>query len=147
MKKQTIWKSLFVLSGISFILLSILAFHVYEVTKPPSGNFQKQTQLSRIDFDCSLTDPMVSKVKRTIKNQEGVHHVYCNSQDGIAVFSHTDLFTKSEQLLTSLKQNGFDRVHRYAPDVDTKTGNCPMILKESWLVRWGEKIHNLFSYI
>jgi len=84
MKKYIIWKAVFVLIGISFTLLSILALHVYQVTQA-SDNSHKQVQLSRIDFDCSLTDQMVKKVKKKLRSQKGVRHVYCNAQDGIAV--------------------------------------------------------------
>lgn len=144
MKKKKIIKVTMYSLGALLALFIVLVVHIIAVTKP-SDNTHVNWQLSRIDFEESLSDTESKEVLKAIKSIDGIKNTYVNSSQGTLVYSYkagsmsnADVYNKFTKLVA------IPAKPYVAPSIDEASG-CPVLDESSLTYRFTTFVHNTFK--
>lgn len=125
MKKRK-WKKVLLISLSTFVILStVLAVHIYMVTKPKAPTANTKI-MARLDFKQAINKTDADKITGWLYAQKGVDRVLCNEKSGIAVFTYYPVKTDADVLTTELKNDLHYSVVRYKPSAEELQGGCPV---------------------
>lgn len=125
MKRRTIVLTLKIAGSIVALLAIVLCVHIYQVTRPPVAN-ESTLSMARIDFKQDLDKEDSVKITTWLYKQQGVEHVYCNTETKTAVFSFYPVKTNATELTKSLAMNLDYRAERFMPSAAAMKGGCPV---------------------
>lgn len=120
------WKKLLISAGVLLLAATtVLAVHIYQVTRPQITDAERIV-MARVDFqqDISLDD--ANKITEWLYANKGVHHVLCNAETNIAVFTFYPEQTDANNIIADLKKAGNYKAERYLPSTAAMKTGCPV---------------------
>ena len=138
MKSGLIRKIVIGISSVFFLLVLVLAVHIYVVTRPKITD-PNTLVMARMDIKQPIQQKDAEKITAWLYRQKGIDHVLCNPQSDILVFTYYPAKADPNSLTAQLQNSLGYRVSRYIPNAeDLKTG-CP--------VGSQSKVYQLYSYL
>src|SRR5678816_2120534 len=98
MKKHKFKKILWISLSIVAMLASVLAVHIYMVTRPKAPTAHTKI-LARFDFKLPIDKTDANTVTAWLYKQKGVDHVLCNEKSGIVVFTFYPVKANADNIL------------------------------------------------
>lgn len=125
MKRKTIFKILEFTGALLLVAATVLAVHIYQVTRPPKAN-ASTVAIARINFDQSLSTADSVKITNWLYQQKGVGYALCNLESKIAVFSFHPVQANATVLAQNLASDLHYKAKRYLPTPEQMKGGCPV---------------------
>lgn len=116
-----------VLIGAGILLFSaatVLAVHIYQVTRPKITDAQRVV-MARVDFKQDIDSAEAHVITNWLYSQKGVEHVLCNPETNIAVFTFYPVQANANDIIEDLKLAGNYKAERYMPDASAMQKGCP----------------------
>lgn len=125
MKRKIISQILLLLAALSFVFITVLAVHIYQVTRP--GKIDASTiAMARVDFSENLSKEDSIKITSWLYKQNGVEYVLCNPVHKIAVFSFKPLSVNATDIAQNLAKELNYKAERYLPSEEELKAGCPV---------------------
>jgi len=126
--------------AVTSILILTLAIHIYIVTKPEVD--EKTIVLARVDIKNDISEADAGRITDWLYRQEGVDHVFCNSESNIVVFTFYPIKADANKIAAGLSNAfGYD-AKRYLPSEQEMANGCPAFAK-SWSSRIALIVKNI----
>lgn len=125
MKKNKLKKILWISLSTFLLLASVLALHIYIVTRPKAP-VETTKAMARFDFKQPINKTDADKITAWLYSNNGVDHVLCNDKSGIAVFTYYPVKTNADKLLQQMANDLHYNVNRYTPSKEEMTSGCPV---------------------
>ncbi len=130
------------ITGIIFLsLVSILALHIYIVTRPKVYDPHSRV-MARVDIHQNITAAQATAISTWLYRQQGVDHVLCNPETDIVVFTFFPARTSADLLVKNLKSALHLQAVRYVPSQKDLSMSCPMNLSPGT-----SKVYNFLKQI
>lgn len=139
MKKHSVKKILFISLCSVVFLACVLAVHIYLVTRPKAPDNTTKI-MARFDFKQRIDKTDAAKITSWLYSKNGVDHVLCNDQSGIAVFTYYPVKTNADVLLQQMKNDLHYSATRFMPSKEEMASGCPAAAGSIT-----SKIYNSFS--
>lgn len=131
MKKPIIIRVLLSILGSIVIMMGVLAFHVYEVTKR-KNDFRDYRQLSRIDFTSPLDTSEALTIRNQIASVKGVEAVYVNPSQKNAVFTYDNRIVSAAEVLALVRKQPAYGAKLYLVSNSEVGKGCPVVNPNSF---------------
>jgi len=138
MKSRLVRKIAIGISSVFFLLVMILAVHIYIVTRPKAIDTNALV-MARIDIKQSIKQSDAEKITAWLYRQKGIHHVLCNPQSDIVVFTYYPAKADANRITTQLQNSLGYQASRYLPNAEE--------LKTGCLVGSQSKAYQLYTYL
>jgi hypothetical protein len=126
MKKGLLKKILLSTSGVFFLLVAVLAIHIYIVTRPKAPTANTRI-MARIDIKQPISQGDADKITTWLYQQKGIDHVLCNPKTEIVVFTFFPIKTTGDQIVKDFKSSfSYNKAQRYIPTEEELKGGCPV---------------------
>lgn len=136
--KRKHWKILLVSVGSTFLLLTtILAIHIYMVTRPKPSQDPRLRQLARLDVISDIDSTDVPKLQSIVAKMEGVRTVKYAANESAVIFEFDPSKQNTEAVAESLSQNGYT-VQKFKVSSSQMNKGCPVMDKSSISYRLGK---------
>jgi hypothetical protein len=125
MKKGFLKKILLSTLGLFFLLVTVLASHIYIVTrhKPPNA---KTRAMARIDIRQPISQQESDKITAWLYQQKGIDHVMVNPKTQIVVFTFFPVKVNGNEVVNDFKSRfNYAQAIRYIPTEEELKGGCP----------------------
>jgi hypothetical protein len=139
MKNKRIKKIALISSGITLILVGVLAVHIYLVTRPQNSEATRIV-MARIDFKQDIDDKDASAITEWLYTQQGVNHVLCNPETNIAIFTFLPSINNADDIVASLSKSTGYVGQRFMPNEKELMGGCPVAMGS-----WTSKVSGFFG--
>ncbi len=140
--KKFIKRSL-VISGFTLLLLlTILCVHVYMATRPHAPD-PDAVAMARIDVKQVITQADADKITACLYQQNGIDHVLCNPQTGVAVFTYYPAKTTADLIINAFKSQSDYKITRFIPSAADLAKGCPAMSNHSLTY----KVYSFFKHI
>jgi hypothetical protein len=125
MKKGLLRKILLSSLGVFFLLVAVLATHIYIVTRPKTPGTNTRV-MARIDIRQPLSQQESDKITAWLYQQKGIDHVMVNPKTEIAVFTFFPVKTNADEIVKDFRSSlHYTKATRYIPtEAELKSG-CP----------------------
>lgn len=145
-KKTVIIIKKILLAGLSvfLILTTVLAVHIYQVTRPGTELVNANLEMARIDFHSPIDSTSAHRVKSLTRSIEGVKHVYFNIPDGIMVYGFSSDITNGQEVFEKIMAQSRLKGERYEVSEEQLASSCPVINKSSLTYKIGNAFERLF---
>lgn len=125
MKKGLVKKILLSSLGGFFLLVAVLAIHVYIVRRPKAPTANTRI-MARIDIKQPITQDEAGKITTWLYQQKGIDHVLCNPKTEIVVFTFFPIKTSGDQIVKDFKASfSYAQAKRYVPTEEELKSGCP----------------------
>lgn len=125
MKRKVVFNILKIAGGLMLIAITVLAVHIYQVTRPPKAD-ASTVAIARINFDQSLSTADSVKITNWLYQQKGVDYALCNLENKIAVFSFHPVQSNATVLAQNLANDLHYKAERYQPTLEQINSGCPV---------------------
>jgi hypothetical protein len=125
MKKHKFKKILWISLSIVAMLASVLAVHIYMVTRPKAPTARTKI-MARFDFKQPIDKTDANTVTAWLYNQKGVDHVLCNEKSGIVVFTFYPVNANADNILMKMCSTLNYGAVRYLPGKEALQRGCPV---------------------
>lgn len=120
------WKKLLISAGVLLLAATtVLAVHIYQVTRPQITDAERIV-MARVDFQQDISPDDANKITEWLYANKGVHHVLCNAETNIAVFTFYPAQTDANNIIADLKKVGNYKAERYLPSATAMKSGCPV---------------------
>ena len=118
-KKVAIWSI-----SIFFVLVAVLAVHIYVVTRHKATASTRI--MARIDIKQPITPADASKITTWFYQQQGVDHVLVNPTSDIVIFTYSPLKNNANELAQNFKSTfSYENSRRFMPTEEEMDKSCP----------------------
>ncbi len=140
MKKRKIKNILLYTFSTLFILIVILAVHIYMVYRP---KITPNTRvMARIDIKQPINQADANHISTWLAHEKGVDHYLVNPQTGIVVFTFYPIKNSGNQIVEDFKTNFNYKANRFLPTAENLKHSCPVAASS-----YTYKIYKLISQI
>lgn len=142
------WIKISLISSVSvvFVLVAILAVHIYMVTGNGPKNPTANWQLGKIDFEQPLDSIQKVEAKKAIWSVNGVKQAVFHPEGKNVVFAiNTDGNLTQNKVYTTFREKIDFQATLFQPSSDQLVGSCPVIDEESITYKLGAYFQNLFA--
>lgn len=134
MKKPIIIRILLSILGCIVIMVGVLAYHIYEVTKR-KNDFRDYRQLSRIDFSIPIDTLQALTIRNQIASVQGVEAVYVNASQQNVVFTYDNRIVSAAEVLALVRKQPSYGAKLYLVSNSDVGKGCPVIDPNSFSYR------------
>jgi hypothetical protein len=118
-------KILLTISVMIGLLATLLAVHIYWVTRPHAD--ARARAMVRIDLHQSISSTDADSIKAWLYRQKGVDRVLVNPRSAIAVFTFAPVVANANEIVRAFKASlPYKRSERYLPGGGQQNKRCPM---------------------
>ncbi len=120
------WKKLLISVGVLLLAgTTVLAVHIYQVTRPQITDAERIV-MARVDFQQDISADDATKITEWLYANKGIHHVLCNAETNIAVFTFYPAQADANNIIADLKKAGNYKAERYLPSAAAMKSGCPV---------------------
>lgn len=126
MKKALLRKVFLSALGIFFLLVAVLAIHIYIVTRPkvPGANTRV---MARIDIRQPIDQQDENKITAWLYQQKGIDHVMINPKTEIIVFTFFPVKANADKIVEDFRSSlHYKKATRYVPTEEELKSGCPV---------------------
>ena len=146
MNKKLIKRFLTAVFLLVFLLVTVLAVHIYMVSRPETNSTGIRKQLSRIDFATVPMDSLTAtQVVKAIEEIPEVLSYYLNEETGAMAYSVEAGENRAQLAFEAFMSKGDFDAKRYIPSPESIANGCPVIEKKSLTYKLGKFFQDLFS--
>ncbi len=125
MKKGLLRKILLSSLAVFFLLVGVLAVHIYIVTRPKAPGPNTRV-MARIDIRQPVSQQESDKITAWLYQQKGVDHVMVNPKTEIVVFTFFPVKADANTIVKNFKSTlNYSNAKRYIPTEAELKGGCP----------------------
>lgn len=132
MKKKT-FKKMFIVASLTFVLLlTVLAVHIYWVTRNSAPDATTKV-MARMDLKQTVSSDESDAITNWLYQQKGVDHVLCNPTTKIVVFTFSPVKNNGNDIVKKFNQSFHFSASRYIPTEEELQSGCPVAKKIRFL--------------
>ncbi|MGN6619347.1 MAG: hypothetical protein ACTHJ5_19380 [Ilyomonas sp.] len=142
MKKKT-FKKMFIVASLTFVLLlTVLAVHIYWVTRNTAPDATTRV-MARMDLKQTVSLDESNAITNWLYQQKGIDHVLCNPATKIVVFTFSPVQSNANDIVKKFNQSFHVSANRYIPTEEELQNGCP-VAKTSTSYKIVQYVKNLF---
>ena len=128
MKKKILKRVLLATGGLLVILSTVLAVHIYKVTRPGKAD-ASTISMARIDFKQDITNEDAAKITNWFMQQNGISQFKCSPENKNAVFTFYPVKVDATALVETFAQKLHYNAVRFMPSKSEMMKGCPVAVK------------------
>jgi hypothetical protein len=125
MKKRNLKKFLIYTFSIFFLLVVVLAAHIYVVYRPKAPDAYTRI-LARIDIKQQITAEDSTNINSWLYQQKAVDHVLVNPHTNIVVFTFFPIKASANEIVNNFKTRFHFKTERFVPTAENLKSSCPV---------------------
>src|ERR1044072_5190075 len=130
--RKRIMKILKISVLIILILFSMLAVHIYQVTKPRQLD-NNNLQLSRIDFLQPVDEAEAAKIRHFVASLPGADNTLFNTQNAVLIYGYQNNLQNSTDVFTKLIAFGHYKAKKFIVSEQQASSGCPVMNRNSFV--------------
>ena len=143
MKKGLLRKILLSTLGVFFLFVTVLATHIYFVTRPKAPGANTRI-MARIDLRQPIDRQRADKITTWLYQQKGVDHVMINPKTEIVVFTFFPVKANANAIVKDFRSSlNYSNATRYIPTEEELKSGCP-VASTSFSYKIYNSLKNLF---
>jgi hypothetical protein len=128
MKKKIFKSILLATSGLLVILSTVLAVHIYKVTRPAKAD-ATTVSMARIDFKQDISDEDAQKITNWFNTKKGIQQFKCSAENRNAVFTFYPTQLDATKTVEIFTQELHYNAVRFMPNKADMMKGCPVAVK------------------
>ncbi len=128
MKKKIFKRILLATGGLLVILSTVLAVHIYKVTRPGKAD-ATTVSMARIDFKQDISSEDAAKITQWFSSKKGIQQFKCSPENRNAVFTFYPTQLDATKTVEIFTQELHYNAVRFMPNKAEMMKGCPVAVK------------------
>jgi len=128
MKKKIFKRILLATGGLLVILSTVLAIHIYKVTRPGKAD-DTTVSMARIDFKQDISSEDAAKITNWFMQQKGISQFKCSPENKNAVFTFYPVKVNATAIVETFSKELHYNATRFLPSKSDMMKGCPVAVK------------------